>query len=310
MLNYKQLYYFWNVAKAGSITRAAEHLHLTPQTISGQISELERGLGSDLFRRTGRRIELTTAGKLALSHADEIFHIGSELEQLLRNRSSSAELPFRVGVADVIPKSIAYRLLAPAMTLAEPVRLICQEDKLERLFAELAIHKLDLVIADRPLPTELGVKGYSHALGGCGLVFHAVPELAARYRADFPQSLNGAPLLLPGEGAAVRGPLGRWFSERRIQPRIVGEFDDTALMKAFGQAGVGIFPAPAVTAEEVRHQYGVEIVGHAEDVVVKYYAISVERRLTHPAVLAISQAAKQALFGAPVNLKFPAILNP
>ena len=296
MLNYKQLYYFWNVAKAGSITRAAERLHLTPQTISGQISELERGLGSDLFRRTGRRIELTAAGKLALSHADEIFQIGSELEQLLRNRSGSDELPFRVGVADVIPKSIAYRLLAPAMTLAEPVRLICQEDKLERLFAELAIHKLDLVIADRPLPTELGVKGYSHALGSCGLVFHAVPELAARYRADFPHSLNGAPLLLPGEGAAVRGPLGRWFSERRIQPRIVGEFDDTALMKAFGQAGGGIFPSPAVTAEEVRHQYGVEIVGRAEDVVVKYYAISVERRLTHPAVLAISQAAKQALF--------------
>ncbi|MDP2819242.1 MAG: transcriptional activator NhaR [Polaromonas sp.] len=303
MLNYKQLYYFWNVAKVGSITRAAERLHLTPQTISGQISELERGLGSDLFRRTGRRIELTTAGKLALSHADEIFQIGSELEQLLRNRSGSDELPFRVGVADVIPKSIAYRLLAPAMTLAEPVRLICQEDKLERLFAELAIHKLDLVIADRPLPTELGVKGYSHALGGCGLVFHAVSELAARYRADFPQSLNGAPLLLPGEGTAVRGPLGRWFSERRIQPRIVGEFDDTALMKAFGQAGVGIFPAPEVTAEEVRHQYGVEIVGRAEDVVVKYYAISVERQLTHPAVLAISQAAKQALFvdAAPVK---------
>lgn len=296
MLNYKQLYYFWTVAKAGGVTRAAERLHLTPQTISGQIGELERTLGSDLFRRAGRRLELTAAGKLALSHADEVFQIGNELEALLRDRSGSRELPFRVGVADVVPKSIAYRLLAPAMTLAEPVRLICYEDKLERLFAELAIHKLDLVIADRPLPSELGVKGYSHALGRCAVVFHAVPELAARCRADFPRSFNGAPLLIPGSSAAVRGPLERWFSERRIQPRIVGEFDDTALMKAFGQAGVGVFPTPAAIAEEVRHQYGVEIVGRAEEVVVKYYAISVERRITHPAVVAITQAARQALF--------------
>lgn len=296
MLNYKQLYYFWNVAKAGSIVRAAERLHLTPQTLSGQIGELERALGTDLFRRAGRRLELTAAGQLALSHADEIFQIGNELEELLRNRSGSGELPFRVGVADVIPKSIAYRLLAPAMTLAEPVRLICHEDKLERLFAELAIHKLDLVIADRSLPSELGVKGYSHALGRCALAFYTVPALAARYREDFPRSLNAAPLLIPGGSAAVRGPLGRWFSERGIQPRIVGEFDDTALMKAFGQAGAGVFPAPEVIAGEVQHQYGVEVVGRAEEVAVRYYAISVERRLTHPAVVAVSQAAKQELF--------------
>lgn len=215
---------------------------------------------------------------------------------MLRNHSGVGELPFRVGVADVVPKSIAYRLLAPAMTLAEPMRLVCHEDKLERLFAELAIHKLDLVIADRPLPPALGVKGYSHLLGSCPIVFHAVPELAARYRENFPQSLNGAPLLIPAGNAAIRGPLGRWFSERRIQPRIVGEFDDTALMKAFGQAGAGVFPMPAVAAEAVQHQYGVEIVGRAEEVVVKYYAISVERRLTHPAVAAVSQAAKQSLF--------------
>ena len=296
MLNYKQLYYFWNVAKAGSITRAAERLHLTPQTISGQLGELERALGSDLFRRVGRRLELTAAGKLAVSHADEIFQIGNELEQSLRSGVGTAELLFRVGVADVVPKSIAYRLLAPAMTLAEPVRLVCHENKLEQLFAELAIHRLDLVIADRPLPSELGVKGYSHALGSCAVVFHAVPELAVRYRADFPHSLTGAPLLIPGASAAVRGPLERWFGEHRIQPRIVGEFDDTALMKAFGQAGVGIFPAPAVMAEETQHQYGVGMVGHTEEIVVKYYAISVERRLTHPAVVAVSQAARQALF--------------
>lgn len=296
MLNYKQLRYFWNVAKSGSIVRAAERLRLTPQTISGQISELELALGTDLFRRTGRRLELTAAGKLALSHADEIFQIGNELEQLLRNRSAIGELPFRVGVADVVPKSIAYRLLAPATHLAESVRLICYEDKLEQLFAELAIHKLDLVIADRPLSAELGVKGYNHALGRCPLVFFAVRKLAERYRKNFPKSLNGAPLLIPGVGAAVRGPLGRWFSEHQIQPRIVGEFDDTALMKAFGQAGAGVFPAPAVISEEIRRQYRVEMVGRTEEVDVKYYAISVERRLTHPAVVAVYQAAKEGLF--------------
>lgn len=296
MINYKQLYYFWNVAKAGSIVRAAERLYLTPQTISGQLGELERALGTDLFRRAGRRLELTAAGRLALSHADEIFQIGNELEALLRDRPDGGDLLFRVGVADVIPKSITYRLLAPAMNLAKPVRLICHEDKLERLFADLAIHRLDLVIADRPLPHELGVKGYSHELGRSAVVFCAAPALAARYRADFPRSLNGAPLLIPGEGAAMRGSLGRWFSGHQIQPRIIGEFDDTALMKAFGQAGIGIFPASAVIAEEVRHQYGVEIVGGAEEVIVRYYAISLERRLTHPAVVAVSEAAKQDLF--------------
>lgn len=296
MLNYKQLHYFWNVAKAGSITRAAERLHLTPQTISGQLGELERAVGVDLFRRVGRRLELTAAGKLALSHADEIFQIGGELEAMLRHPAKGSELPFRVGIADVVPKSIACRLLAPVMALALPVRLICHEDKLERLFAELAIHKLDLVIADRPLPTELGVKGYSHALGSSAVVFCAAPKLARHHRANFPLALDGAPLLLPGEGAAVRGLLERWFRQQQIQPRIVGEFDDTALMKAFGQIGGGIFPIPAVIAGEVAKQYGVELVGRAEEILVKYYAISVERRLTHPAVVAISQAAKQFVF--------------
>jgi len=296
MFNYKQLYYFWNVAKAGGIARAAERLHLTPQTISGQIGELERALGTDLFRRAGRRLELTPAGKLALTHADEIFQIGKELEALLRDRPEDGDLLFRVGVADVVPKSIAYRLLAPAMSLAEPVRLICHEDKLERLFAELANHKLDLVIADRPLPQELGVKGYSRELGCSVMVFCAVQAQAARYRADFPRSLNAAPMLIPGSGTAVRGALGGWFDQNRIQPRIVGEFDDTALMKAFGQAGVGVFPVPAVIADEVLQQYGVEVIGRAEEVVVRYYAISLERRLTHPAVVAVSLAGKQELF--------------
>ncbi len=296
MLNYRQLHYFWNVAKAGSITRAAERLHLTPQTISGQLAELERSLGTDLFRRVGRRLELTSAGKLALSHADEIFQIGNELEQSLRSGAGSAEQSFRVGVADAVPKSLAYQLLAPTMALAEPVRLICHEDKLERLFAELAIHQLDLVIADRPLPSELGVKGYNHALGQCAVAFYAVPDLAKRYRATFPRSLDGAPFLLPGDKVAVQPPLICWFNDLQIKPHIVGKFDDSAMMKAFGKAGAGVFPAPAVLSDEISDQYGVEVIGYADEVVVSYYAISVERRLTHPAVLAVSEAAKQTVF--------------
>lgn len=295
MLNYKQLHYFWAVARAGSIARAAERLHLTPQTISGQIGELESNLGTDLFRRSGRRLELTAAGKLALSHADEIFQIGTELEGHLRNRAVGAEVLLRVGVADVVPKSIAYRLLAPATALADPVRLICQEDKLERLFAELAIHKLDLVIADRPLSSELGVRGYNHPLGRCAVDLHAAPPLAARYRSGFPRSLAGAPLLIPGAASTMRGALLRWFVERRIEPRVVGEFDDSALMKAFGAGGAGLFPAPAATAEEIRRQFGAEVVGRLEGVEVRYFAVSVERRLTHPAVVVVTREAKRAL---------------
>lgn len=296
MFNYKQLYYFRQVANSGGITRAAEHLHLTPQTISGQVSELERSLGSKLFRRSGRRLELTEAGKLALAHADEIFQLGKELEGLLRGDQDSGDLVLRVGVADVVPKSIAYRLLAPALELQESVRLICHEDKLERLFAELAIHKLDLVIADRALPSDLGVKGYSHALGQCAIDFHATPALAARYRDGFPQSLQGAPLLIPSSGAALRGPLLRWLDAQQIQPRIVGEFDDAALMKAFGQAGAGVFPVPAAISDEVQNQYHVDKIGSTDKVIVKYFAISVERRLTHPAVVAVCQAAQRAMF--------------
>lgn len=297
MMNYKQLYYFWNVARSGSIVRAAEVLHLTPQTISGQLGELEEALGVPLFRRVGRRLELTPAGQMAQAHADEIFQIGYELEQTLRHGAGRGEQSFRVGVADAVPKSIAYQLLAPALALQEPVRLICHEDKLERLFAELAIHKLDLVIADQPLPSELGVKAYNHVLGRCDMAFYGVPQLASRYRPDFPRSLDNAPLLLPGDKAAVQLPLSRWFNDHQLRPRVVGRFDDSALMKAFGKAGSGIFPAPSILRDEIRSQFGAEEIGIANDVVVRYYAISVERRITHPAVLAVSQAARQEVFG-------------
>lgn len=296
MLNYRQLYYFWSVAKAGGMARAAEQLHLTPQTLSGQIAQLEETLGVSLFRRAGRRLELTDTGRLAMSYADEIFQVGSELEETLRNHQGGRPFLFRVGIANVVPKSIAYRLLAPALALPESVRMVCREDKLERLLAELAIHRLDMVLADSPLPPGMDVKGYSHRLGECGLTFFAAPGLAAGLKGGFPGLLDRAPLLIPGEDSAVRAPLLRWLHGQDIHPRLLGEFDDGALMKAFGQAGAGVFPAPTAIAAEVAAQYGVVPLGRTEAVTERFFLITVERKLSHPAALAVSQAARQGLF--------------
>ncbi|GAB1720371.1 MAG: transcriptional regulator, LysR family [Nitrosospira sp.] len=299
MLNYKQLHYFWAVAKAGSIVRASERLHLTPQTLSGQIGLLEEAIGVALFLRVGRRLELTEAGRLALCYADEVFQIGSELEEALRNRPERQAIQFRVGVDDAVPKSIAYRLLAPAMSLTEPVRIVCREDKLARLLVELAIQRLDLVLADRPMPAETNVKGYSHKLGDCGITFFAGAQLASRCEGAWPRALDGAPFLIPGKETAVRTPLMRWFDVHQIHPRIIGEFDDSALMQAFGQEGIGVFIAPSVIADEVRREHGVAVLGQTDEVTEQFYAISMERRLTHPAVIAITDTAHRELFASP-----------
>lgn len=296
MINYKQLHYFWRVAKDGGITRASERLHLTPQTLSGQIAQLEDNLGVKLFRRVGRRLELSEMGELALSYADDIFRAGGELEQVLRTSPSGRPRLLRVGLADVLPKSIAYHLLAPAMGLDEPVHLVCREDKLPRLLGELATHRLDLVLADSPMPSDAEVKGYSHKLGECGVALLARPELAERLQGEFPACLEGAPLLIPGEGTAMRGRLLRWLAAQDVHPRIVGEFDDSALMRAFGQGGSGIFPAPALIADQICQQDGVQVIGQVETVPERFYALAVERRLSHPAVLAILQAASRELF--------------
>jgi LysR family transcriptional regulator, transcriptional activator of nhaA len=290
MFNYRQLHYFQAVAKSGGIARAAEQLHLTPQTLSGQIGQLEDRLGVELFRRAGRRLELTDAGRLALSYADEIFHVGGELEEALRNWHAERPFLFRVGIADVVPKSIAYRLLAPALALPEQVRMVCREDKLERLLAELAVHRLDMVVADSPMPPGMDVKGYSHRLGECGMTFLAAPALAATLQGEFPQLLDRAPLL-------------RWLHGANIHPRLVGEFDDRALMKAFGQAGAGVFAAPSAIAAEVAAQYGVVAVGATEAVRERFFLITVERRISHPAARVVSEAARSGLFtaAAPVS---------
>ncbi|MEW5890338.1 MAG: transcriptional activator NhaR [Pseudomonadota bacterium] len=296
-LNYKHLRYFWTVAKAGGVTRASERLHLSPQSISGQLSAFERMLGHKLFSRTGSRLELTDAGRMVLNYADEIFTVGEELEERLFHRAEGWPLLFRVGIADSVPKSVAYRLLEPVVRTPEPLRMACREGKLAALLAELAVHRLDIVIADSPMPASVNVRGFNHLLGECGLTFLATAALARKYRGGFPRSLDGAPLLLPGEDAAVRVGLTRWFERLGTRPRIVGEFDDGALMKAFGRGGIGIFPVPTAIAAEVRRQYGVVAIGRTEAVTERFYAISVERRLTHPAVVAISSAARRRLFG-------------
>jgi LysR family transcriptional activator of nhaA len=295
-MNYKHLYYFWTVAKTGSIARASEQLHLTPQTISGQLSLFEDVIGETLFDRTGRRFTLTDAGRTVMGYAEEIFSLGKELEEVLRSNPAGRPLQFRAGVSDAVPKALAYKLIEPALRATENSRIVCREGKVAGLMAELAIHQLDIVIADSPMPPRLDVKAFNHLLGECGLTFFAIPDLANKYAGEFPKRLDGAPLLLPGDDVAVRSKLIRWLEQKRIRPRIAGEFDDSALMAAFGQAGAGIFSAPSAIANLIREQYGVVVVGATDDVTESFYAISVERRLSHPAVVAISEAARQELF--------------
>src|SRR3569832_777100 len=309
MLNYKHLYYFRTVAKAGALNRAAEKLHLTPQTLSGQISAFEERLGVALFRRSGRRLELTDAGRTALIYADDIFQVGAELEDALQNRLAPRAHPFRVGIADVVPKAIAYQLLAPALALAEPVKLVCREDRLEQLAAELSIHRLDMVLAGRAHPTTMDIKGYSHPLGECGIAFLAARAIADTLEAAFPANLHGVPFLIPGEDSALRVPLLRWLERKDIQPTVVGEFDDSALMSAFGQAGAGVFPVPITTVQDVMRQYEVIELGRTQEIRERFYAISVERRLSHPAVLAVSEAARQR-FRTQDNKAYPSTSTP
>ena len=299
MLNFKHLHYFVAVAREGGIIRAAERLHLAPQTLSVQISQLEERVGVLLFDRSGRRMELTATGKLALSYAEEIFQTGAELEDILRHGGEERFVTLRVGIADVVPKFVAYRLLAPVLEQPEAVRLVCQEDRLERLLAEMAIHRLDMVLADRPMPPGTDIKGYSHPLGESAVALLAAPALAGRLKGAFPQCLEGEPLLLPGKDSALRGALPRWLERHGIGMRIVGEFDDSALLKAFGEGGAGVFPTALASQPDVVAHYRVEQVGVIEEVRERYFLISPERRLTHPAAWIVSEHARAGLFATP-----------
>lgn len=296
-LNYHHLLYFWMVAREGSVTRASSELRLAQPTISTQIRMLEESFGEKLFARQGRNLVLTDLGREVYRYADEIFSLGRELLDVVRHRGTGRALRLAVGIADVLPKLVVYRLLEPVRRLAQPVHIICREGKPEPLLAELAIHKLDLVLADSPVGASTSVRAFHHLLGECGVTLFAKPPLAARYRRKFPASLTGAPLLMPVEGSMLRRSLAQWFEAEGIRPNIVSEFEDGALLKAFGAAGAGIFPAAAVIEDEVRKQYGVQVVGRIEAVRERFYAVSHERRLKHPAVVAVCEAAREKLFG-------------
>jgi LysR family transcriptional activator of nhaA len=294
-LNYKHLRYFWMVARAGSIAKAATQLHLTPQSISGQLTEFADTLGVELFRRVGRRLELTETGQRILRHAEDIFSAGDALMEVVRDQSAASATPFRVGVSDSVSKTVACRLVAPALTLAGPIRLVCREGRLAALLADLAIHKLDMIIADRPMPSHLSVRGYNHLLGESELAVFAAPSLATTLEGSFPQCLNRAPLLLPGEDFALHARLMRWLHDNVPRLHVIGEFDDSAMIKAFGQAGTGLFFAQAAIAQHICAQYGVVMVGTVPGLREQVYAITSERRLKHPAIQAISQAARHTL---------------
>jgi LysR family transcriptional activator of nhaA len=296
-MNFKHLHYFWVAAKAGGILRAGEQLHTTPQTLSGQIKLLEDRLGRPLFRKSGRNLELTEAGRVALGYADQIFTLGAELEDALaRGRASAQALDFRVGVADSVAKSVAYRLLEPALALDVPVRLICQEGKFPELLSQLALNKLDLVLADEPMGKKLSVRAFNHPLGTSGMSFFCAPALRAQLQGEFPRCLHQAPMLIPGAQASVRPQLEAWLTRHQLQPRIVGEFDDGALMSAFGREGRGVFMAPSALEADTRAQYGVELLGRSDELSEEFFAVSVQRRITHPCVVAITDSARGQLF--------------
>lgn len=297
-MNFKHLHYFWVTAKAGGVVKAGEQLHITPQTLSGQIKLLEERLGRKLFRKSGRKLELTDDGRVALRYADDIFSLGQELEDALRARRAGGTQAseFRVGIEDALAKTVAYRLLEPSLHLPDPVRLICVEGQFNDLMAQLALHRIDLVLSDQPLTSRLSVKAYNHPLGSSSMSFYAAGSLLQTLKAPFPACLNGAPMLVPGGTSSVRPQFEAWLTRHQLQPRVVGEFNDGALMKAFGREGGGIFLSPSVCDQETAEQYGVQIIGRSDEITESFYAISAERRITHPAVRAITRAAKGELF--------------
>jgi LysR family transcriptional activator of nhaA len=295
-LNYHHLLYFWTLAREGSLAAAAARLRLAPSTVSGQVRALEGLLGEKLLVRQGRHLVLTEVGRFVRRYADEIFALGQELLDGVESGVGKAPPRLVVGVADVVPKLVARRLLQPARELPEPVRIVCREDKPDRLLGDLAVHALDLVISDAPVPAGSNVKAWSHLLGQSAVGFFGARELAQRARRRFPKSLDGAPVLLPTDNTSLRRSLEEWFTSIGIRPRVVAEFEDGALLGAFGQDGIGLFPVALAIRADVEEQYGVQLVGTAGSVRERFYALSADRRITHPAVVAITRLARDDLF--------------
>jgi LysR family transcriptional regulator, transcriptional activator of nhaA len=296
-LNYHHLLYFWAVAKEGSIAGASKELRLAHPTISGQIHRLEEVLGEKLFARKGRNLVLTDVGRTAFQYADEIFSLGREFLDTVKGRATGRPIRLVVGLSDVLPNSIVRRMLEPAFRLEEQVRVICREARSTEMFlGELAVQAVDVVLSDAPAPAGTAVRAFNHLLGECGTAFFAAPQLAKSCRGRFPQSLDGVPFLLPGGNSVLRRTLEQWFDSEEIRPKIVGEIDDAALAEVLGAAGHGVFAAPDVVEGDVRERYEVRLVGRADDLRQRFYAISVERKLKHPAVVAICEAARRDIF--------------
>jgi LysR family transcriptional regulator, transcriptional activator of nhaA len=297
-MNLKHLHYFWAAAHAGGVVRAGQQLHTTPQTLSSQIKLLQDRLGRQLFRKRGRQLELTDDGRVALRYADEIFGLAGELEAALRERRAEGPrtLELRVGVADAVAKSVAYRLLEPALNLGERVHLVCHEWKFAELLADLALHRLDLVIANEPISRRVSVKAFNHELGRSPMSFFCAPALRRSLRGEFPACLNDAPMLVQSAGTPVRQQFDAWLARNALAPRLVGEFDDSALMNAFGREGRGIFMAASVLEAEIEASFGVQVIGRSAELEEEFFAITVERRIRHPAVVAITEAARGELF--------------
>jgi LysR family transcriptional activator of nhaA len=297
-LNYHHLLYFWAVAREGTVAGASAELRLAPQTISGQIHQLEHALGERLFARRGRHLVLTEVGRIAFRYADEMFSLGRELLHTLKGRPSDRPMRLIIGVADVLPKEVVRRLLDPATRMGRRLHIVCREDKsVDEFVGDLAAHKLDLVLADAPVGHSVPVRAFNHLLGECGTTFLGARRLAAARRSGFPRTLNGAPLLLPGANSTPRRMLDQWLSSRGLRPTVVGEFDDSELMNAFGQDGTGIVAAPSVIEGDLRRRHRLHVIGRVESLRHRFYAVSVERKLKHPAVIAICEQARKDLFG-------------
>ena len=295
-LNYSHLQYFWTIACEGSIVGAAEVLHITPQTISGQLKLLEEAIGQPLFSRAGRRLVLTEIGHTVFKYADEIFAVGTELANVIRGFPGRGPLVFNVGVVSSMPKLVAERIIAPAFGVEDRMKIGCREAQLEPLLGDLATHRLDLVLSDQPMPAGLSLRAYNHRLGESRMSFFVRKRDARQYKSRFPHSLNDAPMLLPAPNSALRRQIDDWFETKDIVPHVVGEFDDSALMKAFGQAGSGIFVSPSAIEAEICSMYHTSVIGRSATIKERFYAISPERRLKHPAVVLITEAARSRLF--------------
>ncbi len=295
-LNYNHLMYFWTVVRKGGLAPAAEELHLSPSTVSTQIQQLEDVLGYKLFDRSGRRLVINDVGQIVYRYAEEIFTLGRELQDSLEDRPFERPIRFQIGIADVIPKLVASKLLEPVLNSPQGIHLVCREDHPDNLVSQLILHDLDMVLTDAPINPNLRVRGFSHLLGESEISVFANSKHFARYKRGFPDSLDGAPCLMPGDRTALRRLLEQWFESHKIIPRIVAECDDSALLNVMGQAGMGFFAAPSVVGNELARQYSVREVGRLDGVIEKFFAVSMDRRIKHPAVQAIVENAKNGLF--------------